>query len=1096
MVLESTFKAGLNGLGQEANELKQMFTTKGYEEIRSHNHLGYDYPAHQCSTQHRYRSFAPRRAGNNAKWYSDTCGYFWALSVAIEEARHDIWIMGWWISPEVYLRRPPSRNIQYRLDRMLQAAAIRGVKIKIIVNHVYGPAKLFDPAGKYPPDTKGLTVDPGVDWCNHEKLCVVDSTNAFIGGVDICFGRWDINSYPIADAHPSNLEDILFPGQDFNNARAFDFTPSDHPKDNKLNRTTDCRMGWTDPAVYLEGPVVQDLVAHFTQRWNFEQALNHQQGLQPEYNISPAESPHNGTVEQAPSRDYCADGDLRDGVSMQIVRSVGHWSHGAPTEHSIVDAYVDIINKSEHFLYFEHQYFITATSDKQYPVLNKIGSSIVDRILRAARAKQKFKIIVVMPAQPAFAGDIQYDSSPGTLAIMGFHYNSVSRGGSSIMQKVEEAGFDPKDYISLYNLRSYDRINCSASMANAEKKSGINYECARKAHDHRVGAGYQGRGESPTATSGWQDSCFAKYQQATEAAQVPNDSVISACMLRGPPLTSIPWDPGNIAEIDAFVSEEVYVHSKLLIADDRVVIIGSTNLEDRSMVGYCDSEIGAVIEDSITVDSHINGKPFKKAHFAASLRRNLFRKHLGLLPPQDPTLPDDNYLPVGKCGNAYDWGSVLDLLVEDPLSSAFEELWSNTARINTEIFDKVFRPMPSNVVRNWEQYHEYYGQYFDAQKGSEQEPEYRYGHVFKKSFPGGVQDVKRELEKVRGTLVEMPLNFSLSAVNENDGVGWAEDPEPGYDQLFSTSDKLTCPELWNLGDSHRNTANYGPMVGIGQENLSRLASCLQWKKHKTILIFRQGHADYKDCTEGLVILSSIAKALSLPMRFHLEMYIDGATMFMDMGKLLCEDENEIQTFVLQNSFTTTSQYSASFSYNLTTRVTGAFIHGLCEFEIKALVNKLITRQNNIAFPMMLPLHLLAFRADSARGKVGDSNREIIDIEHQTVIRTKWYPGKPCCGDSRGNQPEQRRYDGVDFDRVTADLTSFTSKLAYVDLIAQKDNALSTKDNAALKTISEDQKRFTLIAARDSAAMRVESKARDSRSDSDQNGVQHVEDAAK
>ncbi|PVH79760.1 hypothetical protein DL98DRAFT_588976 [Cadophora sp. DSE1049] len=394
--------------------------------------------------------------------------------------------------------------------------------------------------------------------------------------------------------------------------------------------------------------------------------------------------------------------------------------------------------------------------------------------------------------------------------------------------------------------------------------------------------------------------------------------------------------------------------------------------------------------------------------------------------------------------------------------------------------------------------------------------------------------------------------------NQNAGAAWAQDAEPDFDQLFSTSDRLMCLEIWNFEDSERNIANYGPMVGNGQEILSRLE-----------------HEDYKDCSEGLVIFfsegatecsdrdpyllrrinppfrvrkstfQSIADAFSLPMKFHLEMYIDGATMFMDMGRLLCEDDNEIQTFVLQNSFTTTSQYSASLSYNLTTRITGAFIHGLCEFEIKALVNKLVPRKNNIAFPMMLPLHLLAFRADSARGKVGDSHREIIDIEHQTGIRTKWHPGKPCCGDLRGKMPEKRRYDDVNFDKVTADLTSFTSKLAYVEyvcevhlpmldsfdainerilqtypeegrrrlekaehrlrtesgmlrsslqatysrakylskrgqvqvqtiysLIAQKDNALSTKDNAALKTISEDQKRITLIAARDSAAMRV------------------------
>lgn len=41
--------------------------------------------------------------------------------------------MDWWLSPELYLRRPPAKNNKYRLDNMLQAAAERGVKIYIIV---------------------------------------------------------------------------------------------------------------------------------------------------------------------------------------------------------------------------------------------------------------------------------------------------------------------------------------------------------------------------------------------------------------------------------------------------------------------------------------------------------------------------------------------------------------------------------------------------------------------------------------------------------------------------------------------------------------------------------------------------------------------------------------------------------------------------------------------------------------------------------------------------------------------------------------------------------------------------------------------------
>lgn len=57
----------------------------------------------------------------------------WAVSLALEQAKESIWILDWWLSPELYLRRPPAENEDYRLDRMLLKAAERGVKVKIIV---------------------------------------------------------------------------------------------------------------------------------------------------------------------------------------------------------------------------------------------------------------------------------------------------------------------------------------------------------------------------------------------------------------------------------------------------------------------------------------------------------------------------------------------------------------------------------------------------------------------------------------------------------------------------------------------------------------------------------------------------------------------------------------------------------------------------------------------------------------------------------------------------------------------------------------------------------------------------------------------------
>lgn len=53
--------------------------------------------------------------------------------MALEHAQREIWILDWWLSPELYLRRPPAKNEQYRLDRLLWAAANRGVQVHIIV---------------------------------------------------------------------------------------------------------------------------------------------------------------------------------------------------------------------------------------------------------------------------------------------------------------------------------------------------------------------------------------------------------------------------------------------------------------------------------------------------------------------------------------------------------------------------------------------------------------------------------------------------------------------------------------------------------------------------------------------------------------------------------------------------------------------------------------------------------------------------------------------------------------------------------------------------------------------------------------------------
>jgi phospholipase D1/2 len=113
------------------NDLKEKFSDNGQTQGAGANEQ-YDPSSNDEPREtHRFQSFAPHRIGNEAKWYVDGAGYMHAVSMAIERARESIWIMDWWLSPELYLRRPPAQNEQYRVDRMLQDAAERGVQVSV-----------------------------------------------------------------------------------------------------------------------------------------------------------------------------------------------------------------------------------------------------------------------------------------------------------------------------------------------------------------------------------------------------------------------------------------------------------------------------------------------------------------------------------------------------------------------------------------------------------------------------------------------------------------------------------------------------------------------------------------------------------------------------------------------------------------------------------------------------------------------------------------------------------------------------------------------------------------------------------------------------
>jgi phospholipase D1/2 len=57
---------------------------------------------------------------------------------------------------------------------------------------------------------------------------------------------------------------------------------------------------------------------------------------------------------------------------------------------------------------------VTATGEEQLPIHNQIGRAIVDACVKASKEGRKFRVIIVIPAIPGFAGDLRDDAASGT----------------------------------------------------------------------------------------------------------------------------------------------------------------------------------------------------------------------------------------------------------------------------------------------------------------------------------------------------------------------------------------------------------------------------------------------------------------------------------------------------------------------------------------------------------------------------------------------------------------------------------------------------------------------------------------------------------
>jgi hypothetical protein len=78
-------------------------------------------------------------------------------------------------------------------------------------------------------------------------------------------------------------------------------------------------------------------------------------------------------------------------------------------------------------------------------------------------------------------------------------------------------------------------------------------------------------------------------------------------------------------------------------------------------------------------------------------------EHLGLIPPQmcqGPRETVTSFMRAAPFPNIEEFGTPEDSAVADPIADSTLDLWNNTARKNREIFTEVFRPVPTNFIRD------------------------------------------------------------------------------------------------------------------------------------------------------------------------------------------------------------------------------------------------------------------------------------------------------------------------------------------------------------------------------------------------------------
>ncbi|KAM8713812.1 hypothetical protein ACLKA7_014042 [Drosophila subpalustris] len=778
-----------------------------------------------CPNPHM--SYAPMRANTQAVWYVDGAQYMAAVADGLEAATEEIYIADWWLSPEIYMKRPALDGDYWRLDKILLRKAMQGVKVFVLlykevemalgINSYYSKSTLAKHENikvmRHPDHARGGILL----WAHHEKIVVIDQAYAFIGGIDLCYGRWDDRSHRLTDlgsistasvsgsarCTPSGFfskdeEDSAFGSRKssrnaHHESSAKEQTLSPPPvkeeptmsgmelralkpgdrllipellsaNSTELEIETTALEGMKLNTPEMERKNMLDRLKNnamkgarmgkdFVQRLTTTEA---QETTEDEENV--AEKAADETViPDATTEAEVAMSSTSNGINATTSTQILSSEFYGQAKYWFGKDYSNFILKDWMNLNAPFVDIIDRTTTPRMPWhdvgICVVGASARDvarhfiqrwNAMKLEKLRDNVRFPYLMPKsyhQIRLNAHLQQLQQRRQQSVTCQLLRSVSAWSCGFIEAdlVEQSIHDAyietitkaQHYVYIEN-QFFITMQLGLGVPGNNVRNQIGetlFKRIVRAHKERkrfrvyvimpLLPGFEGdvggnTGIAVRAITHWNYASISRGRTAIltrlqEAGITAPENYISFHSLRNHSyLNNTP------------ITELIYVHSKLLIADDRVVICGSANINDRSMIGKRDSEIAAIMMDEEYEDGRMNGKKYPSGIFAGRLRKYLFKEHLGLLDSDGSTRSD--------------------MSISDPVCDQFwHNTWRRISTRNTEIYDEVFKCIPTDFVKTFASLRKYQ----EEQPLSKTEPELA---------------AKRATE-IQGHLVNLPLEF-------------------------------------------------------------------------------------------------------------------------------------------------------------------------------------------------------------------------------------------------------------------------------------------------------------------------------------------------